>query len=103
MSSNPTLDLIEQTGKILSNLGITNGKQEIIWYLEYKQLLTLSQLYTNNIELTDIIEEQIQLFFSKRKPFQPFQYIINKCEFEITKSALFILFNILLLDDDPNL
>ena len=81
MSSNPTLDLIEQTGKILSNLGIANGKQEIIWYLEYKQLLTLSQLYTNNIELTDIIEEQIQLFFSKRKTFQPFQYIINKCEF----------------------
>ena len=48
---NPTLDLINTKAQLLSKLGFTNSKQEIIWYLEQLDLLTMEQLYTNNIIL----------------------------------------------------
>ena len=50
MSSNPTLDLISKTAKDLKQLGFTNSKNEIIWYLEHKQLITLKQLYAKDLE-----------------------------------------------------
>ena len=81
MSSNPILDLILKTAKDLKQLGFTNSKNEIIWYLEQKQLITLSQLYANDIELTNSISKHIKFFFTERKSYKPFQYIINKCDF----------------------
>jgi len=81
MYTNPTLDFITKKANSLKKLGFSNTKKEIIWYLEHKKILTLSQLYTNHIELTHNIREHINFFFNEKVTKKPFQYIINECEF----------------------
>mgnify|MGYP006083123563 CR=1 FL=1 len=72
---NPTLDLIKTKAQLLSKLGFTNCKQEMIWYLEHLNLLTMEELYTNNLNLNTNIEKKIELFYNERKQHKPYQYI----------------------------
>ena len=81
MSANLTLELISKTAQDLLQLGITNSKQEIIWYLEQHKLLNLTNLYTNNVKLNNLIVEKINFFYNERKKFKPYQYIVNECQY----------------------
>jgi release factor glutamine methyltransferase len=78
---NPTLDLINTKAQLLSKLGFTNSKQEIIWYLEQLDLLTMEQLYTNNIILNNNINKKIEFFYNERKQSKPYQYIIKQSNY----------------------
>ena len=81
MNVNPTLELITTKAQLLYKLGFTNSKQEIIWYLEQLNLLTMEQLYTNNIILNNNIETKIEFFYNERKQYKPYQYITKQSNY----------------------
>ena len=78
---NPTLDLIKTKAQLLSKLGFTNCKQEIIWYLEHLNLLTMEELYSNDVTLNNNIEKKIEFFYNERKQYKPYQYIIQQSNY----------------------
>ena len=45
---NSVLAMIQKYDVKLKKANISNGKREIIWYLESKNLLSQEQLYSNN-------------------------------------------------------
>ena len=76
------LDYIREKSKELETYGLTNSKNEIIWFLEHRNILDKNTLYSLNPELITINTKfAIDSFVSKRKKLIPFQYIINSCNF----------------------
>ena len=65
----------------LLNQGISNSKNEIIWYLEYLQICNKKNLYLNDILLTPKLRLVIENFGKQRLEGIPFQYIIKKGTF----------------------
>ena len=76
------LDYIKKKSEELRAHGISNGKNEIIWFLEHAALINKNTLYAGNLQLiTKKNKAVIDSFVNKRKGFIPFQYIINSCDF----------------------
>ena len=89
-----SLDYIKKKSEELKVHGISNGKNEIIWFLEHTNIINKNTLYAGNTKrITKKTKGAIDSFVNKRKHFIPFQYIINSCdfygkEFTIDKRAL---------------
>ena len=76
------LDYIKKKSKELHTYGVSNSKNEIIWFLEHTNILDKSTIYALNPDLITINTKlAIDSFVSKRKKLIPFQYIINSCDF----------------------
>ena len=78
---NSILDMIHSYNQKLKRLNINNGKQEIIWYLESQNLLSLEELYSNQHTLNKAIEDAIKYYYSLRKRNMPHQYILKSANF----------------------
>jgi len=78
---NTLLELINKKSKVLTNLGITNARNEIIWYLESCDSTIQTKVYTHNICITEELITRIDRFIALRSEKIPFQYIINKTNF----------------------
>tara|TARA_B100000029_G_scaffold368455_1_gene362001 strand:+ start:109 stop:957 length:849 start_codon:yes stop_codon:yes gene_type:complete len=78
---NSVLTLIESYHKKLKKNNITNGKQEIIWYLEARNLLSKQSLYTNRCILSETIKTAIKTYYDLRKTNKPHQYILQSASF----------------------
>ena len=63
---NPILEVIKQYDNKLKQANILNGKQEIIWYLESKNLLNKEKLYSNDSPLSKKINNAIQAYYDLR-------------------------------------
>ena len=72
---NSALDMIRKYDAKLKHANISNGKQEIIWYLESKNLLSQEQLYSNNYIASQSIENAIKSYYDLRSTKKPYQYI----------------------------
>ena len=89
-----TLNYIKKKAEELKEHGISNGKNEIIWFLEHTNIINKNTLYSWNLHpITQKTKVVIDNFVNKRNCFIPFQYIINSCdfygkEFTIDKRAL---------------
>jgi release factor glutamine methyltransferase len=78
---NPILEVIKQYDNKLKQANILNGKQEIIWYLESKNLLNKEKLYSNDSPLSKKINNAIQAYYDLRITQKPSQYIFNSANF----------------------
>jgi len=78
---NPVLEMIQKYATMLKKSNISNGKQEIIWYLESKNLLSQEQLYSNNYMVSQSIETAIKSYYGLRSTKAPYQYIVNSANF----------------------
>ena len=80
--SNKLLDLIKYGEKIFSGKSISNGKQEIQWFLQKKLSLSLTTIQLNHKkELKNREKQKFLLFIKRRICGEPFQYIINTTTF----------------------
>ena len=73
--------MIQKYAIMLKQANISNGKQEIIWYLESKNLLSQEQLYSNNYITSQSIENAIKSYYDLRSTKKPHQYIVNSANF----------------------
>jgi len=80
-TSNFVLNLIHTYDKKLKQLNISNGKQEIIWYLEHQKLLSKQRLYSNRCILSQTIKTAIKNYYDLRKTEIPHQYILQSANF----------------------
>ena len=78
---NSILGAIQNYDSKLKKLNILNGKQEIIWYLESKNLVTQEQLYSQKQILSPAINDAIKLYYNLRITEMPHQYILNSSSF----------------------
>ena len=78
---NSVLEMIQKYDVKLKKANISNGKREIIWYLESKKLLSQDQLYSNNYTDPQTIENAIKTYYDLRNTKRPHQYIINTTNF----------------------
>ena len=78
--TNPILEFITEYDNKLQQANISNGKQEILWYLEAQNLIN-RRLYFYDIMLTKSIKEAIQDYYNERITQKPFQYILNSANF----------------------
>lgn len=69
--------LIHSTVEKLQNYGITNAKNEIIWYLHHLKILEKHKLYLNSKSVDNKVQQAIHKFYLKRKRGIPFQHIIG--------------------------
>jgi len=60
---------------------VKNAKNEIIWYLESLQVCTREQIYLDEINLNDKLQNIIHKFCNQRVAGVPFQYILKKSTF----------------------
>ena len=77
----PVLEMIQKYAAMLKQANISNGKQEIIWYLESKNLLSQEQLYSNKYITSQPIENAIKGYYNLRSTKKPYQYIVNSANF----------------------
>ena len=80
-SNNSVLNLINIYDKKLKQLNISNGKQEIIWYLEHQKILSQKKLYSNQCILNKTIQTAIRKYYDLRKTAIPHQYILESANF----------------------
>jgi len=78
---NSILSAIQNYDSKLKKRNILNGKQEIIWYLESKNLITQEQLYSTKQTLSPVINDAIKLYYNLRITEMPHQYILNSSNF----------------------
>ena len=69
--------LIHSTVEKLQNYGITNAKNEIIWYLHHLKILEKHKPYLNSKSVDNKVQQAIHKFYLKRKQGIPFQHIIG--------------------------
>ena len=69
--------LIHSIAEKLQNHGITNAKNEIIWYLQHLKILEKEKPYLNSISADYKVQQVIRKFYLKRKQGIPFQHIIG--------------------------
>ena len=60
--------LIHSTVEKLQNYGITNAKNEIIWYLHHLKILEKHKPYLNSKSVDNKVQQAIHKFYLKRKP-----------------------------------
>ena len=76
------LDYIKNQAKQLQSIGIENAKNEIIWYLEYNQIISTKDLLSKFSKTLALdLKTSVDQFVSQRKKMVPFQYILNTCDF----------------------
>ena len=78
---NSVLESIQRHDNKLKRANISNGKQEIIWYLESKNLINKEQLYSNTYTAAATIKRAIKFYYELRVTQMPHQYILNSSNF----------------------
>ena len=95
-STNNIYQFIKTSSQELNKHGITNGLNEIIWYLEKLNLCRREELYFNKVskKKNKDIKLKIKYFMNERINKKPFQYILGETFFYGRK---FILTNKVLI------
>ena len=80
-NSENLLDFIKESSSYLHKCGITNAKQEIIWFCQFSFKFKLLDIKSNMVILSKKNIQELNYFINRRSKHEPFQYIISSAPF----------------------